>query len=77
MYMMTMKPGMKIRKKAAFIVYVSCNIAELFSKETVCEKFQIAREKVVVTVTTVTYKVAPVSKLKTVGHCDGRGLITG
>jgi len=49
----------------------------LFSKETVCEKFQIAREKVVVTVTTVTYKVAPVSKLKTVGHCDGRGLITG
>jgi len=28
-------------------------------KETVCEKFQIAREKVVVTVTTVTYKVAP------------------
>ena len=37
---------------------VSCNIAELaafwspFRKETVCEKFQIAREKVVVTVTT-------------------------
>jgi len=30
----------------------------LFSEETVCEKFQIAREKVVVTVTTVTYKVA-------------------
>ena len=33
----------------------------LFSKETVCEKFQIAREKVVVTVTTVTYRVAPVA----------------
>ena len=29
------------------------------SKETVCENFHIAREKVVVTVTTVTYKVAP------------------
>ena len=28
MYMMTMKPGMKTRKKAAFRVYVSCNIAE-------------------------------------------------
>ena len=54
--MMTMKAGMKTRKKAAFRVYVSCNIAELaafwvlFSKETVCEKFQIAREKVVVSV---------------------------
>jgi len=73
MYMMTMKAGMKTRKKAAFRVYVSCNIAELaafwspFQQETVCEKFQIAREKVVVTVTTtvksgvttVTYKVAP------------------
>jgi len=58
MYMMTIKPGMKTRKKAAFRVHVSCNIAELpafwspFSKETVCEKFQIAREKVVMTVTT-------------------------
>ena len=31
----------------------------LFSKETVCEKFQIAHEKVVVTVNTVTHKVAP------------------
>jgi len=34
--------------------------AVLSSKETVCEKFQIAREKVVVTITTtVTYIVAP------------------
>jgi len=62
--MMTMKPGMKTRKKAAFRVYNDTVIGYdvfpvilqnlrpsglLFSKETVREKFQIAREKVVVT----------------------------
>jgi len=116
MYMMTMKPGMKTRKKGAFKVYdympaASCQFlilpprhlwssgfssspeglpflhttrdcikdtvlrvsdvllaydvfpvilyrqnvrpsGVLFSKETVCEKFQIAREEVMVTVTT-------------------------
>ena len=78
MYMMTIKPGMKTRKKTAFRVYddMPAELAAeltlllhaydvfpvilqnlrpsgvLFSKETLCEKFQIAREKVVVTVTT-------------------------
>ena len=48
---------------------VSCNIAEpaaywgSFSAKKQCEKFQIVREKVVVTVTTVTYKVAPMESV--------------
>jgi len=82
MYMMTMKPGMKTRKKAAFRVYNDTVIGYdvfpvilqnlrpsgvLFSKEIVCEKIQIAREKVVVIVTT-TFKsggdMSPLSHTK-------------
>jgi len=73
MMMMMMKPGVKTRKKAAFMpAELAAELTLLlaydvfpvilqnfrpsgvfFSKETVCEKFQIAREKVVVTVTTI------------------------